>query len=191
MRDGPAPNGAAGSEEEKVFEARIRRLTSVRNLEGHRDPDGPGLGPVRGPKGRRRRPTSIVLRRASSRSRQPSQSVRWLRHERWIHLVRQPPIAPSTRLYSAQIVACSMQFPLREKIAGEIALSDQPGKTMRKWRGELRISQTHPAAPMLRSPPPLSVYEAGPPTPPRINNVYPLADTTPQTNPKRLERSTK
>src|SRR2546425_7170027 len=156
MRDGPAPNGAAGSEEEKVFEARIRRLTSVRNLEGHRDPDGPGLGPVRGPKGRRRRPTSIVLRRASSRSRQPSQSVRWLRHERWIHLVRQPPIAPSTRLYSAQIVACSMQFPLREKIAGEIALSDQPGKTMRKWRGGFEHVHTHPPAHLAGFPPVIS-----------------------------------
>src|SRR2546426_7152885 len=161
MRDGPAPNGAAGSEEEKVFEARIRRLTSVRNLEGHRDPDGPGLGPVRGPKGRRRRPTSIVLRRASSRSRQPSQSVRWLRHERWIHLVRQPPIAPSTRLYSAQIVAYSMQFPLREKIAGEIALSDQPGKTMRKWRGGVRILQTPRPTPTRVFPSLLSDYKAG------------------------------
>src|SRR2546428_489344 len=35
-----------------------------------------------------------------------------------------------------------MEFPLREKIAGGIALSDQPGKTMRKWREERRISQT-------------------------------------------------
>src|SRR5437879_6626553 len=176
MRDGPAPNGAAGSEEEKVFEARIRRLTSVRNLEGHRDPDGPGLGPVRGPKGRRRRPTSIVLRRASSRSRQPSQSVRWLRHERWIHLVRQPPIAPSTRLYSAQIVACSMQFPLREKIAGEIALSDQPGKTMRKWREELRISQTELATHMRVSPSVISDYEAGRRTSPGIKTIHRLVD---------------
>src|SRR3989442_4759017 len=163
MRDGPAPNGAAGSEEEKVSDAQLRRLTSVRTLEGHRDPDGPGLGPVRGPKGRRRRPTSIVLRRASSRSRQPSQSVRWLRHERWIHLVRQPPIAPSTRLYSAQIVACSMQFPLREKIAGEIALSDQPGKTMRKWRGGMRVSHTHPARPIRVFPPLLFSHDAGRP----------------------------
>src|SRR3989441_3040815 len=173
MRDGPAPNGAAGSEEEKVFEARIRRLTSVRNLEGHRDPDGPGLGPVRGPKGRRRRPTSIVLRRASSRSRQPSQSVRWLRHERWIHLVRQPPIAPSTRLYSAQIVACSMQFPLREKIAGEIALSDQPGKTMRKWREGIRVSQNQLATPIRVSPPPPFPYQTGPRNPPPRKTNHP------------------
>src|SRR3989454_1701276 len=173
MRDGPAPNGAAGSEEEKVFEARIRRLTSVRNLEGHRDPDGPGLGPVRGQKGRRRRPTSIVLRRASSRSRQPSQSVRWLRHERWIHLVRQPPIAPSTRLYSAQIVACSMQFPLREKIAGEIALSDQPGKTMRKWREEIRVSQTQlPTHPRV-SPSGISHLQAGPRPSPGLKTDHP------------------
>src|SRR6266436_9446481 len=61
MRNGPAPDGAAGSEEEKVFKARIRRLASLRDLEGHRDPDGPGLGPVRRPERRRRRSTSIVL----------------------------------------------------------------------------------------------------------------------------------
>src|SRR5437870_13880046 len=61
MRNGPAPGGAAGSEEEKGFKARIRRLASVRDLEGHREPDGPGLGPVRRPERRRRRSTSIVL----------------------------------------------------------------------------------------------------------------------------------
>src|SRR2546425_5617409 len=171
MRDGPAPNGAAGSEEEKVFEARIRCLTSVRNLEGHRDPDGPGLGPVRGPKGRRGRQTSMVPRRASSRSRNRSQSVRWLRHERWIHLFRQPPIAPSTRLYSAQIVACSMQFPLREKIAGEIALSDQPGKTMRKWREGMRVSQTQPATHLRVLPPAIFHYQAGRRASPRIKTI--------------------
>src|SRR2546422_4670552 len=61
MRNGPAPDGAAGSEEEKVFKARIRRLAGVRDLKGHRDSDGPGLGPVRRPERRRRRSTSIVL----------------------------------------------------------------------------------------------------------------------------------
>src|SRR5881296_2036400 len=61
MRDGPAPDGAAGAEEEKVLETRVRRLASLRDLEGHRDSDGLGLGPVRGPKRRRRRPTSVGL----------------------------------------------------------------------------------------------------------------------------------
>src|SRR6266566_2354765 len=54
-----------------------------------------------------------------------------------------------------------MQFPLREKIAGEIALSDQPGKTMRKWREELHISQTDLANHMRVSPSVISDYEAG------------------------------
>ena len=36
----------------------------------------------------------------------------------------------------------AMELPLREKIAGDIVLSESPGKTMRKWREELHISQT-------------------------------------------------
>src|SRR5207245_537883 len=91
-------------------------------------------------------------------------------------LIRQPPIAPSTRLYSARIVACSMQFPLREKIAGEIALSDQPGKTMRKWREELRISQTELATHMRVSPSVISDYEAGRRTSPGIKTIHRLVD---------------
>src|SRR5437879_9697045 len=75
--------------------------------------------------------------------------------------VRQPPIASSTRLYIRQLVARSMEFPLREKIAGEIALSDQPGKTMRKWREELRISQTVLATHMRVLPSVIYDYEAG------------------------------
>src|SRR5436853_191481 len=51
------------------------------------------------------------------------------------------PIVSSTRLYIVPILARTMQFPLREKIAGEIALSEQPGETMRKWREELRLRQ--------------------------------------------------
>src|SRR3989441_2634327 len=67
--------------------------------------------------------------------------------------VRQPPIASSTRLYRPQLLARSMEFPVREKIAGEIALSDQPGKTMRKWREGLRNLQTAPAQHLGVSPP--------------------------------------
>src|SRR3989304_457427 len=54
-----------------------------------------------------------------------------------------------------------MEFPLREKIAGEIALSEQPGKTMRKWREELRISQTVLARHMRVSPSRISDSKAG------------------------------
>src|SRR2546428_12259915 len=69
-----------------------------------------------------------------------------------------------------------MEFPLREKIAGEIALSDQPGKTMRKWREELRISQTVLATHMRVSPSVISDYEAGRRTSPRIKTIHRLGD---------------
>jgi putative transcriptional regulator len=69
-----------------------------------------------------------------------------------------------------------MEFPLREKIAGEIALSDQPGKTMRKWREELRISQTDLATHMRVSPSVISDYEAGRRTSPGIRTIHRLVD---------------
>src|SRR3989442_10878760 len=69
-----------------------------------------------------------------------------------------------------------MQFPLREKIAGEIALSDQPGKTMRKWREELRISQTELATHMRVSPSVISDYEPGRRTSPGIKTIHRLVD---------------
>src|SRR5437899_10347027 len=87
-----------------------------------------------------------------------------------------------------------MQFPLREKIAGEIALSDQPGKTMRKWREELRISQTELATHMRVSPSVISDYEAGRRTSPGIKTIHRLVDalleidqTTRQKLTKRLQ----
>ncbi len=69
-----------------------------------------------------------------------------------------------------------MEFPLREKIAGEIVLSESPGKTMRKWREELRISQTDLARHMHVSPSVISDYEAGRRTSPGIKTVHRLVD---------------
>src|SRR5437879_8490011 len=89
---------------------------------------------------------------------------------------RHTPIASSTRLYIARFLARPMQFPLREKIAGEIALSEQPGKTMRKWREELRISQTDLAHHMRVSPSVISDYEAGRRTSPGIKTIHRLVD---------------
>src|SRR2546428_1936661 len=132
-----------------------------------------GSGPKKGEGGDRR---ALFWPRFWLRSRQPSRSIRRLLTDDGLDLVRQPPIAPSTRLYSARIVACSMQFPLREKIAGEIALSDQPGKTMRKWREELRISQTELATHMRVSPSVISDYEAGRRTSPGIKTIHRLVD---------------
>src|SRR5256886_7873900 len=86
------------------------------------------------------------------------------------------PIVSSTRLYIVPILARTMQFPLREKIAGEIALSEQPGKTMRKWREELRITQTDLAHHMRVSPSVISDYEAGRRTSPGIKTIHRLVD---------------
>jgi len=69
-----------------------------------------------------------------------------------------------------------MEPPLREKIAGEIVLSESPGKTMRKWREELRISQTDLARHMHVSPSVISDYEAGRRTSPGIKTIRRLVD---------------
>ena len=69
-----------------------------------------------------------------------------------------------------------MQLPLREKIAGEIVLSESPGKTMRKWREELHISQTELARHMRVSPSVISDYEAGRRTSPGIKTIHRLVD---------------
>src|SRR5437764_14440908 len=87
------------------------------------------------------------------------------------------PIVSSTRLYIVPFLARTMQFPLREKIAGEIALSEQPGKTMRKWREELRITQKDLADHMRGSPSVISDYEAGRRTSPRIKTIHRHVDT--------------
>ncbi len=69
-----------------------------------------------------------------------------------------------------------MEPPLREKIAGEIVLSEAPGKTMRKWREELHISQTDLARHMHVSPSVISDYEAGRRTSPGIKTIRRLVD---------------
>ncbi|AWB27405.1 helix-turn-helix domain-containing protein [Halococcoides cellulosivorans] len=50
---------------------------------------------------------------------------------------------------------------LAERIAGEIALSDDPGGTLRKWRTDFEISQTDLAAELDVSPSVISDYEGG------------------------------
>ena len=70
-----------------------------------------------------------------------------------------------------------MEVRLREKIAGEIDLSDSPGKTMRKWRKELRISQTELAKHMRVSPSVISDYEAGRRASPGIKTIRRLVES--------------
>jgi putative transcriptional regulator len=54
-----------------------------------------------------------------------------------------------------------MTNDLRERIAGEITLSGDPGKTMRKWREEFSVSQNELATAMKISPSVISDYESG------------------------------
>lgn len=50
---------------------------------------------------------------------------------------------------------------VQEKIAGEIVLSDNPGKTMRKWREIFHVSLTEMAQAMNTTPSVISDYELG------------------------------
>ncbi|MBI0583516.1 MAG: helix-turn-helix domain-containing protein [Methanomassiliicoccus sp.] len=54
-----------------------------------------------------------------------------------------------------------MREQLREKIAGEITLSSDAGKTIRKWREEFGISQQDLARHLEISPSVISDYESG------------------------------
>ena len=54
-----------------------------------------------------------------------------------------------------------MREQLMEKIAGEIVLSSDPGKTLRKWREEFSISQQDLARHLVISPSVISDYESG------------------------------
>lgn len=54
-----------------------------------------------------------------------------------------------------------MREQLREKIAGEITLSTDAGKTIRKWREEFGISQQELARQLVVSPSVISDYESG------------------------------
>ncbi len=54
-----------------------------------------------------------------------------------------------------------MREQLREKIAGEITLSADAGKTIRKWREEFGISQQELARHLGISPSVISDYESG------------------------------
>jgi len=54
-----------------------------------------------------------------------------------------------------------MPNELRERIAGDITLSEDPGRTIRKWREEFSISQHQLASAMDVSHSVISDYESG------------------------------
>ena len=70
-----------------------------------------------------------------------------------------------------------MTNDLREKIAGEIALSGDPGRTMRKWREEFAVSQNELASAMEISPSVISDYESGRRKSPGVGVIKKLIDS--------------
>ena len=54
-----------------------------------------------------------------------------------------------------------MKIELKEKIAGEITLSEEPGVTIRKWRDAFSLSQQELAEHLKISPSVISDYESG------------------------------
>lgn len=65
---------------------------------------------------------------------------------------------------------------MREKIAGEICLSDEPGRTIRKWREQFKISQQELSKHLGVSPSVISDYEAGRRKSPGIVTVRKIVD---------------
>jgi len=69
-----------------------------------------------------------------------------------------------------------MRDQVREKIAGEICLSEEPGKTIRKWREQFHISQQELSKHLGVSPSVISDYEAGRRKSPGIMTVRKIVD---------------
>lgn len=69
-----------------------------------------------------------------------------------------------------------MRSRLRERVAADITLSDEPGKTMRKWREEIGTSQYDLSKEMNVSPSVISDYESGRRSSPGIKTVRRIVD---------------
>ncbi len=69
-----------------------------------------------------------------------------------------------------------MRDQVREKVAGEICLSEEPGKTIRKWREQFHISQQDLSKHLGVSPSVISDYEAGRRKSPGIATVRKIVD---------------
>ena len=69
-----------------------------------------------------------------------------------------------------------MRDQVREKVAGEICLSDEPGRTIRKWREQFHISQQELSKHLGVSPSVISDYEAGRRKSPGIVTVRKIVD---------------
>jgi putative transcriptional regulator len=69
-----------------------------------------------------------------------------------------------------------MADEFKEKIAGEIAMSSEPGKTIRKWREEFKLSQHQLADEMGISHSVISDYESGRRKSPGVNVIRKMVD---------------
>lgn len=69
-----------------------------------------------------------------------------------------------------------MYEEFREKIAGEIVVSAEPGKTIRKWRETFQISQHELSRFLNISPSMISDYESGRRKSPGVNTVRKIVD---------------
>jgi putative transcriptional regulator len=69
-----------------------------------------------------------------------------------------------------------MRDQVREKVAGEICLSEEPGKTIRKWREQFSISQQDLSKHLGVSPSVISDYEAGRRKSPGIATIRKIVD---------------
>ena len=69
-----------------------------------------------------------------------------------------------------------MANEFREKIAGEITLSSEPGRTIRKWREEFKLSQHQLADAMGISHSVISDYESGRRKSPGVNVIRRMVD---------------
>lgn len=69
-----------------------------------------------------------------------------------------------------------MNIRLAEKIAGEIVLSENPGKTLEKWRSTFEISQQELARFLKISPSIISDYESGRRKSPGVKSIKKIID---------------
>ncbi len=69
-----------------------------------------------------------------------------------------------------------MRDQVREKVAGEICLSEEPGRTIRKWREQFNISQQDLSKHLGISPSVISDYEAGRRKSPGIATIRKIVD---------------
>ena len=70
-----------------------------------------------------------------------------------------------------------MQRLLMEKIAGEIALSDEPGQTLRRWREEMKIKVKDLSRDMGVTPSVISDYESGRRRSPGVHTIKRLVES--------------